>query len=326
LSKNAKDLIDSAHDREKNQLRRMVEIEKQRVKALYKALETIAQVQDDNYEPIPVTKKARKKRARYKTRVIIPDSHGEHIDLKARDAFLNDLDLLQVNEVVWIGDHLDCAGTFSVHQRNYTHELTESYSADIGAANDFIDQVQKRSPEAVHYYLEGNHEHHIERWAARQFHSAKDAELAVSTLGPVGVLHLKKRGIKYFRQGETYMGLTIPGTIKLGKCYFTHGFSVARHSAFTHLLRVGDNVVFGHTHSVQTMVERTVSSKGQGAWSYGTLAKLQPLYKHTNPTSWVHAYGLQFVHQDSGTFVSIPIPIVGNKSLLENVVDGIKHT
>jgi predicted phosphodiesterase len=246
---------------------------------------------------------------------VIPDSHGEHIDLSARDACLRDIRVLDPKEIVLLGDHLDCGGTFNTHQRNYTHEMTESYEDDVEAANRFLDGIQKAAPKATIYYLEGNHEQHVERWASRVFASHKDAVGYVERCGPQAVLKLKARGIRYYLRSELYMGLSVPGIIRLGKCFFVHGISHSKHAASTHLARVGDNIVFGHVHRVQSVVERTVTSSGYGAWCPGTLAKLQPLYRHTAPTDWTHGYGLQFV-SGTGRFAHFNITIHKGKSLL----------
>jgi hypothetical protein len=248
-------------------------------------------------------------------RVIVPDSHGEHIDEAARDAFLSDLRALQPREIVWLGDHLDCGGTFNTHQRNYTHEMTESYEDDVAAANYLLDRAQKAAPRAANFYLKGNHEQHVERWASRVFQSHKDAVGYVERCGPQAVLSLKQRGFRYFKRSEMYMGLSVPGVIRLGKCYYVHGISHSKHAAAAHLARVGANIVFGHVHRSMSVVERTVTSAGYGAWCPGTLAKLQPLYRHTAPTDWSHGYGLQLV-SSSGTFVHLNIPIHKGQSLL----------
>lgn len=251
-------------------------------------------------------------------RVIVPDSHGEHIDIPARDAFLKDLSALAPNEIVLLGDHLDCGGTFSTHQRSYTNEMAESYSDDCTAANRFLDMLQRRAPKATIDYLEGNHEQHVERWAARAFQSQKDAVNLLEAYGPQAVLRLKSRGIKYFLRSERYQGISIPGCIRRGKCFFVHGISHSKHAAATHLARFGASVVFGHTHRSQAVVERTVTSDGFGAWCPGTLAKLQPLYRHTEPTTWSHGYAVQFVNA-SGRFLHINVPILDGRSLLMDV-------
>lgn len=263
------------------------------------------------------------KATKHKIRVIIPDSHGAHIDLKAERAFIADLTKLRPEEIAMIGDHLDCGGVFSSHQRSYTKEIPESFDDDCVAANTFLDRIQKAAPDAEIRYLEGNHEAHIERWASRTFFNKKDADKFLERQGPAAVLGLKRRGIKYYLSHETYSGLTVPGAFKWDKCFYTHGISFSKHAADVHLARFGANVVFGHIHRSMSVIERTVTSEGHGAWCPGTLAKLQPLYRHTAPTSHSHGYGLQFVNKGSGRFTHINVPILGGESSLMEMVGAI---
>lgn len=249
-----------------------------------------------------------------KIRVIIPDSHGNHIDRAAARAFLADLKVIGPDEVVFLGDHLDAGGTFNSHQRTYTNEFTESYEDDCEAANWFLDEVQSAAPKAEMHYLEGNHEQHVERWAARNFHSHRDAEMFLDRMGPAAALKLKDRGIQYYRRSVFYQGLAIPGCISLGKCFFVHGISHAKHADSVHLQRFGASVVFGHIHRSMGRVERTVTSGGHGAWCPGTLAKLQPLYKHTQPSDWSHGYAVQEVLK-SGHFEHTNVPIFGDRTI-----------
>lgn len=258
------------------------------------------------------------KAAKHIIRVIIPDSHGEHIDPKAKRAFLDDLEKLRPDELIFLGDHLDCAGTFNAHQRTYTDELEESYEGDVAACVSFLDQIQERAPGALGHYLEGNHEQHVERWAARTFGSKRDADGVLSRVGPEAALGLRKRSIAYYKRSTHYHGLSIPGTIRLGKVYFTHGIAHGLKAANVHVQRFGANVVFGHCHDAQSVIIRTVTSDALGAWCPGTLARLQPLYRHTSPSTWTHGYGLQFVNCSTGTFLHINVPIYrGVSSLME---------
>ncbi len=262
-----------------------------------------------------VSPQPRARRKRSLVRVAIPDSHGAHIDPTARDAFLSDLKRLAPDEIVMLGDHLDCAGTFSAHQRSYTNEMAETYEEDVAAANHFLDAIQAAAPAATIYYLEGNHEQHVERWAAREFANKADADKVLEAIGPEALLRLRQRGIRYFRRAFHYMDISIPGTIRLGKVFFTHGIAHSTNAARTHVQRFSANVVFGHVHASQSVVERTVSSDAQGAWCPGTLAKLQPLYRHTAPSNWTHGYGVEFVGA-SGNFVHVNIPIYRGESSL----------
>jgi hypothetical protein len=316
----ASKIIAGAADRDINRLRRELAAEKRRSTELARVIEDLSTAPVHRATPV---RPRRAKAAKHILRVIVPDSHGEHIDLGARDAFLSDVARLDPDEMIWLGDHLDCGGTFNAHQRNYTHEMTESYADDVAACNEFFDKTQERAPRAEHHYIFGNHEWHVERWATRNFQSFKDAKLVLERLGPAAVLNLKQRGFRWYLPSERYHGLSVPGTIKLGKCHFTHGMSHAKHAAATHLQRVGANIVFGHVHRMQSVCERTVSSDGFGAWCPGTLAKLQPLYRHTSPTSWQHGYAVQFVNVSTGQFIHWNVPIMRGVSLLLDVIDAV---
>ncbi len=245
-------------------------------------------------------------------RLIIPDSHGEHIDWGFANAMIRDIELLSpdIREVVWLGDHLDCGGTFNAHQRNYSHEMTESYKADVHAARRLINMVRERTPNAAHHYLEGNHEAHVERFLARNFQRFEDAEFLLDLVGPRAVLKLDELDIRYYRASEMHMGLAIPGLIRLGKCYAIHGVSVAKNATSVTLEAIGDNVVHGHTHRAQSNIIRRATSQAIGGWCPGTLAKLQPLYMHTKPTNWTGGYALQFV-ESNGLFAHQNVPLFG---------------
>jgi len=259
------------------------------------------------------------KKKRDVVEVIIPDSHGAHIDPAVAAAVVLDIKALDPDRVVFLGDHLDCGGVFSVHQRGYTNEMTESYADDVEATNKLLDQVQKAAPRASGYYLEGNHERHVERWASREFHNRRDAEMVLDRMGPAAVLNLKARGIRYFLSRETHMGLAIPGTILLDKCYFTHGTNASRHAAAAHLADFGDNIIFGHVHRACSEISRNATKHAYLAACPGTLAKLQPSYMHTRPTRWSHGYGLRFI-APTKTFMYLHVPIYKGRSLLSSVI------
>jgi predicted phosphodiesterase len=250
-------------------------------------------------------------------RLVVPDSHGNHIDLAAAKAFLVDAKRLDPESIVFLGDHIDAGGTFNAHQRTYTNEMCETFYDDVTACNWFFDAIQKACPRATDLHaIEGNHEQHVERWAARNFDRFKDAEMFLEKMGPAAVLKYKERGIKYYRRDRSYQGIGIQGTFRLGKCYFTHGVCANKHATAVHLEKFADNVVHGHTHRSQAILGRTVTKGCIGAWCPGTLAKQQPLYMHTNPTSWTHGYGVQFVSRTSGVFLHFNVPIAHGKSML----------
>lgn len=248
-------------------------------------------------------------------RVIVPDSHGSRIDKAAAKAFLTDLKNLNPEEIVCLGDHVDVDGIFSKHPRKCQEDLEYSYFNDLKAGNWFFDEIQARAPRAQIHYLEGNHEYRVERWAAENISNRHDVKMFIEGNSPQYKLHLKERGIKFYRQMEFYQGISIRNTIRLGHCYFTHGICHSKHATAKHVERFGSNIVHGHTHRVAEFKTRTVRSDAIGGWCPGTLMELQPTYRHTEPTDWSHGYGVQFV-EPNGKFLHVNVPIIKGKSYL----------
>lgn len=242
-------------------------------------------------------------------RLVIPDSHGLFIDARAAETLLSDVKRLAPKEIVWLGDHIDVSGLYNAHPPSYVEELEYSYEADLAAAEAFMDAVQRRAPKATGYYLEGNHEQHVERLIARTHANPRDARAQLDLQSPAKRLRLKDRGFKYCRMGEFHHGLSVPGTIRLGKCHFVHGFTASKFATAQHVERFAGNVVHGHTHRAQSHLTRTLTSGAIGGWCPGTLAQLQPLWRHTAPSNWTHGYAIQVV-SSSGRFLHINVPIV----------------
>ena len=249
-------------------------------------------------------------------RVIVPDTHGAHLDKDAAAAFLKDLEDLRPAEIVLIGDQLDCGGFLAQHQiLAFTPECDYSFEDDVEAANTLLDEIQKRAPDADYWQIEGNHEVRIEKWIIKQtLAHSRDARYLRKMFGPDVVMNLETRGIKYVKTDQHYHGLAKRGTIRLGKCLFHHGYRHGVNAAKETLADLGHNVTCGHTHRIDSCIKETAES-WIGAYLYGCLCKLHPLYYHSRPTNWAHGYGIQIVQPD-GLFMSIAVPIVNGRSLL----------
>lgn len=249
-------------------------------------------------------------------RVVIPDTHGCIVDGPAFSAMLADVEALRPAEVVWLGDHMDCGGFLAQHHTlGYVAQTTYTFEQDVDAANQHLDHLQSLCPNAAHHYIEGNHERRLSTWAVSSaLRNNQDAAFLLKMFSAESVLHLTRRGINYYAQGQYYMGLSIPATIRLGHCYFTHGHTSAKHAAANMLQRYGYNVVFGHIHRAQEHSSKTVKHGTIKAWCPGCLSQLQPMWQHTNPTEWTHGYAVQFVHGED--FLHVQIPIVNGVSYL----------
>lgn len=248
-------------------------------------------------------------------RVVVPDTHGCLADQTALAAMLADIKILDPQEIILLGDHVDCGGFLAQHHvMGYVAETDYTYEEDLAAAGTFLDALQKAAPNAKIEYLEGNHERRVETWCVTQvLRHKKDAEGLRRLLAPEFRLRLKERGISYYRQGEFYDGLPVPGVIKRGKCYFFHGVSTAKNAVAATVDKIAGNCVFGHTHRAQSNIVRRISTGIVGSWNPGCLCQLQPLWQHTAPTDWSHGYAVQLV-ATSGAFLHLNIPIIEGES------------
>ena len=258
-------------------------------------------------------------------RVLVPDSHGAHIDPAAAAAFLADLEYLQPSEVVWMGDHLDCGGFLAMHHTlGFVAETDIEWPDDVDAANQFLDQVQQRTKKALHHFLTGNHEHRIEKWCVTQgLRKRKTAQWFLDRIGVNAVLNLELRGIAYHARGEIEKRhKRLRGAIKLGNCYFVHDVSTAADPCAVALNRYAANVAFGDTHRLISRVGRK-AEKDIFAATIGHLATPHPYWNETNVTDWSHGYGLQIV-AGPHEVLHINVPIVNGRSLLGPLIGAVK--
>lgn len=254
-------------------------------------------------------------------RVIVPDTHGAKADGRAIAALLSDVKALDPHEIILLGDHVDCGGFLAQHLvMGYVAETAYSYEQDIEHANGFLDALQSAAPRAKLEYIEGNHERRVETWCVTAtLRHSRDADGLRQLYSPEFRLRLAQRGISYYRQGEFYDGLSVPGVIKRGKCFFFHGVSTSKNAVAATQERIGGNCVFGHTHRAQSNLTRFVGAGVVGSWNPGCLCELQPLWQHTAPTNWTHGYAVQLV-APSGDFLHLNIPILDGETHLASLL------
>lgn len=267
----------------------------------------------------PAKAKAREK-GRETVRVICGDVHGSRMDRPAVDAFLADLERWQPDEIVLLGDMVDCGGFAAQHHvLGYVAETEYSFQDDIAAGNWFLDRVQELAPQAQIHYIEGNHEDRVERWIVDQVRSnTRDGEFLRAILAPNALLHLEERRILFYRRSECHIPGFPPGWVKMGKIFFVHELGKSKNAAADSVSRTAGNVVFGHTHR-EDSASRVLPNVGLvKAWNPGCLCQRQKLYMHSNPSDWSHGYAVQIV-ESSGEFLHLNIPIWEGRSLAGNL-------
>lgn len=254
-------------------------------------------------------------------RVAFGDTHGSSIDKAAWAAFIADIQILNPREVVHLGDIVECGGWLAAHHTtNYVAQTDYTYADDIIAANVMTDQLQSACPKADIHYIEGNHDARIATWCITMAQKKRaDVNFLIDKLGPRSLLNIDSRGIKWWSRGDVHKGSVVGGTLKLGKCFFTHPQSSSKHHAATTAAKFGHNVVYGHTHRADFYPGGDIEGREWAAWSPGCLCKLRKYWHHTEPFKHNHGYHVQLVKSD-GTFLGINVPIINGKSYLSGLL------
>lgn len=332
---NSRNIVKIAKEKEQQEeikkLKQNLErIKRQRDAALSVSKELELIVRDSLVSKFKIpTQKLIKTRTNKKTflRVAFGDTHGASIDIPAWKAFLKDIEELKPNEIIHGGDFVDCGGWLAEHHTlSYVPETEYSYFDDISAANQMLDQLQQTCPTAKIHIIQGNHDARIEKWCIHETRKHRvDAETLTNLLSPESLTNLKKRKINFYRRDTHYHGLDAnKGSIKLGKCCFTHPQKTGgKHAAAKMAESWGVNVVYFHTHRRDSFTSNNAKAEEWGAWNPGCMCELRPYFHHSDNWKHSHGYHLQMVKSD-GTFLPINVPIIEGKSYLSDFLTAIK--
>lgn len=304
-----------------------------KVKALEKDRNGLLEEFTDSQKARPVLKSPVKPRPVVTSdllRVYCGDLHGMRMDIGAVHAFLSDLKTLDPDEIVLGGDMLECGGHLARHQPiGFVALCDYTYQEDIKATNWFLDELQKAAPHARIMYMEGNHEHRVERWCVDQAMSnGRDAEFLRKVYGPQTLLRLNERGIEFYSMGEIHCHGLQRGWIKLGEMFVAHNpFGMSgggENAAAKGAARTAGNLTYFHTHKWDAS-SRVFPSIGLiAAFSPGCLSEMQPIWKHTEPSGWNQGYDIDFV-TSSGTFQRVHVPIWRGESLAGTMIERFKR-
>jgi hypothetical protein len=276
--------------------------------------------------PVPVwttTSKPATKSDR--VRVSFGDVHGMRMDKSAVSAMLADIRKLNPDEIVIGGDLVECGGWLAKHQPiGYVALCDYTYQEDINAANAFLDELHSAAPRAEVHYIEGNHEDRMERWIVDQtMANGRDSAFLLDLASPRTLLRLAERNISYYRRSEIYGDGLPRGWIRLGKMFFTHSLTYSKNAARDAAAKTAGNVTYFCTHREDSA---TIVFPAVGlvkAFNPGCLSQMQPIWKHSDPTSWSQGYAVDYIAA-SGNFQRIHVPIWRGESLAVSMVERFK--
>lgn len=235
-----------------------------------------------------------------------PDTHFPEQDDEAVECAYRAHEILKPDNTILLGDMMDCE-IFSTFTRRKMPDTVgyDFQEKEVDPLNALLDDLQHNTKQHT-FFLEGNHEERIERWAAN------NGQVAQALFGVINPNKLIATG----RRNFTMIPYTVPtgdrkGYVNIAKdLVAVHGWSWAKNAAQIHLdASRTKSVVFGHTHRHQVASSRDPwTGKPIKAFSPGCLCKLNPLYSAGGaPKDWTHGFGVIYVGRHSWTEYNISI-------------------
>ena len=200
---------------------------------------------------------------------------------------------------VIVGNDLLQATSFSKFGNQTIEEAVadDFKETELDPANAFLDRVQRHTKHT--FFQEGNHDAHIERWAALH---GKGSVSIFSLISPRVNLSKNRKDFTYVSQG---------GSVQLhDKLICIHGWSYSIHCASVHRRKSPlQSVIFNHAHRMQSdTITYPASDMPTTAMCAGCLCKRMPMYKHDgNPTGWTHGFWCAYVGRRDFTMYAVPI-------------------
>lgn len=243
-----------------------------------------------------------------KKSVIISDIHHPYQNRLAFSSVLNFLKDFVPDEVLLLGDIMDCQTLNSHEQGNLRHFETKRLIGDYRALeNEIIYPINKVCPKAKKIYLAGNHEQWIEFAIDKdpsKLEGIIELENNVDLKGWEYIPYLKKKG----------RGIEL-GRYNIGKLHCIHGEYTNQYHAAKTVNAYGRSVVYGHSHTIQSHTQLTAGniSDFHIAWSIGCLCNLSPSYMKGGANKWVNGFAIVYSDEKTGNFNLYQVVIFNNK-------------
>jgi len=233
------------------------------------------------------------------------DIHWTHRDERAVEVAMKAQAYFQPHHAVIGGDLADC-GPFSSHPKiDKTDQVDDWIRDELEPCQLFLNYVQDNTLEHTSF-VEGNHEHRVERVAA----NGGKAWKAVYPL--VSPRHLFPRGRKDF----TYIPFSGQRNPLSGFCMVApdvrvvHGWAANKYAANKHLeLSRTQSIIYNHAHRRQEHSTRDPWTNRQiFSMCAGCLCNLEPFYGHNGaPSDWSHGFWVGYVDKHHRQFYPVTI-------------------
>lgn len=199
--------------------------------------------------------------------LLISDLHIPYHDIKAITIALDYGVAANVNTVIINGDLLDFHGLSRFQHDPRKRKVKDEFDA----AKSFLVVLRKTFPDALIYWIKGNHCMRYEHWLMSKVYEVFDDEY----------YHMENR----LRLNEEQITIVDDKQlVKAGKLSITHGHHIMKgffspvNSARGVYMKAKQSTIIGHVHKVSTHSETNMDGKVITTWSTGSLCELKPDY------------------------------------------------
>ena len=235
-----------------------------------------------------------------RTILFIPDTHAPYHDRLAFDLVEKVAKKIKPHIIAVLGDFADFYAVSS-HVKDPARRMT--FDDEVAHVRRLLRRIESWGAKRKLYIL-GNHEDRLTRYIASQA-----AEMhGIVTVDSLFGLRDHHWEITHYKDHAS-----------IGKLYVTHDVGKSGSSALKDALNsFQDNIVIGHTHRLQYLIEGNVKGKPHVAASFGWLGDVRGIdYMHKAKANrdWALGFGAGYL-EDNGVVHVQPIPIVNYRCVV----------
>ena len=236
--------------------------------------------------------------------LIIPDLHWDareelHPSYLLVKKFAKDF---QPDGIAFLGDIFDFAYISSFNKELLRTISGKTFRTDYDLGNKELDYWGKISKRII--IRQGNHDRRVDIVIDKNPILEGMVEVELN-------LDYKGRGIEYYKESDK--------PTKLGHVYLIHGWYVNKYNAFKHVQAMAGNIIYGHTHQVQShTIILPAYNEEICAWNIGCLTDKNPEWMKGRPTTWAHAFGILY-SKDNGDFNFYVVRIIKNSFIWDGI-------
>lgn len=244
--------------------------------------------------------------------VVQSDTHVPYHDPAALAAFNKFLDWYKPHGLINIGDFWEAE---SVSHWAPNHPGARRLPPEILACRKELDETETAAGPQCKFkrFFIGNHCEWLDQYLTSQIPEIFDGLEGLGlNLSVKELLQLKKRGYKIIPFNEC---------LRVGDAHFIHGMYTNQYHARKHLDVFGVNIIYGHTHDVQSHTNVNIRGVFQ-AQSIGCLRDLNARFMRGKPNAWTHAFAVLEFRPDGTYTMLVPIMIEHRFSFNGVLFDG----